>query len=161
MHPHAPLKVSVWLITRPTHLHTLSLQITHCHAPPRSCWRHPRQPLPAPLLTSPACVSRWRHPLTLGIWPLTFRLTVDFSLGLTFSVQVLLTQFFALISYLQSVFAYCVSKWIKMMFSFPTPSILCWRGVRITYLGLKLCVVFLRVACSSIIILVQSLFLSR
>ena len=47
------------------------------------------------------------------------------------------------------------------MFFFLVPSILCWRGVRITYLGLKLCAVFLRVACSGIIVLVQSLFLSR
>ena len=38
---------------------------------------------------------------------------------------------------------------------------LCWRGVRITYLDLKLCVVFLRVTWSDIIVLVQSLFLSR
>ena len=48
-----------------------------------------------------------------------------------------------------------------MMFFFLAPSILCWRDVRITYLGLKLCVVFLRVACSGIIVLVHSLFLSR
>ena len=48
-----------------------------------------------------------------------------------------------------------------MMFFFLTPSILCWRGVRITYLGLKLYAVFLRVACSDIIVLVHSLFLSR
>ena len=48
-----------------------------------------------------------------------------------------------------------------MMFFFLALSILCWRGVRITYLGLKLCAVFLRVACSSIIVLVHSLFLSR
>ena len=41
------------------------------------------------------------------------------------------------------------------------PSILCWRGVRITYLGLNLCTVFLRVACFGIIVLVQSLFLLR
>ena len=47
------------------------------------------------------------------------------------------------------------------MFFFLAPSILCWRGVRITYLSLKLCAVFLRVACSSIIVLVHSLFLSR
>ena len=47
------------------------------------------------------------------------------------------------------------------MFFFLAPSILCWRGVRITYLGLKLCAVFLRVACSGIIVLVQSLFQSR
>ena len=49
----------------------------------------------------------------------------------------------------------------KKDFFFLTPLILYWRGVRITYLGLKLCAVFLRVACSSIIVLVQSLFLSR
>ena len=48
-----------------------------------------------------------------------------------------------------------------MMFFFLAPSILYWRGVRITYLGLKLCAAFLRVACSDIIVLVQSLFLSR
>ena len=48
-----------------------------------------------------------------------------------------------------------------MMFFFLALSILCWKGVRITYLDLKLCIVFLRVACSSIIVLVQSLFLSR
>ena len=47
------------------------------------------------------------------------------------------------------------------MFFFLAPSILCWRGVRITYFGLKLCTIFLRVACSGIIVLVQSLFLSR
>ena len=47
------------------------------------------------------------------------------------------------------------------MFFFLAPSTLCWRGVRITYLGLKLYVIFLRVACSDIIVLVQSLFLSR
>ena len=80
---------------------------------------------------------------------------VDFDPGLTFSVQVLLTQFFVWISFLQSVFAYCVSKWIKRMFFFLAKSILCWRGVRITYLGLKLCAVFLRVACSGIIVLVH------
>ena len=48
-----------------------------------------------------------------------------------------------------------------MMFFFLAPSILCWRGVRITYLGLKLCAVFLNVICSGIIVLVHSLFLSR
>ena len=35
------------------------------------------------------------------------------------------------------------------------------EGCKITYLGLKLCAVFLRIACSSIIVLVQSLFQSR
>ena len=54
-----------------------------------------------------------------------------------------------------------MSKWIKRMFFFLAPSILCWRDVRITYLDLKLCAVFLKVACSSIVVLVQSLFLSR
>ena len=48
-----------------------------------------------------------------------------------------------------------------MIFFFLAPLILYWRGIRITYLGLKLCVVFLRVACSGNIVLVQSLFLSR
>ena len=48
-----------------------------------------------------------------------------------------------------------------MIFFFLTPSILYWREIRITYLGLKLCTVFLRVAWSGIIVLVQSLFLSR
>ena len=48
-----------------------------------------------------------------------------------------------------------------MIFFFLAPSILYWRGMRITYLGLKLCAVFLSVACSSNIVLVQSLFLSR
>ena len=47
------------------------------------------------------------------------------------------------------------------MFFFLIPSILCWRGIRITYLGLKLCAVFLRVTCSDIFVLMQSLFLSR
>ena len=47
------------------------------------------------------------------------------------------------------------------MFFFLAPSILCWRGVRITYFGFKLYAVFLRVACFDIIVLVQSLFLSR
>ena len=31
-----------------------------------------------------------------------------------------------------------------MVFSFLAPSILCWKGVRITYLGLKLCTVFFK-----------------
>ena len=48
-----------------------------------------------------------------------------------------------------------------MIFLFLVPLILFWREIKITYLGLKLCAVFLRVACSSIIVLVQSLFLSR
>ena len=48
-----------------------------------------------------------------------------------------------------------------MMFFFLAPSILYWRGTKITYLGLKLCAVFLRVVCSSITVLVQSLFLSK
>ena len=48
-----------------------------------------------------------------------------------------------------------------MMVFFLALSILCWKGVRITYLSLKLCAVFLRVPCSGIIVLVQSLFLSR
>ena len=47
------------------------------------------------------------------------------------------------------------------MFFFLAPSILYWRGTRITYLGLKLCAVFLKVICSSITILVQSPFLSK
>ena len=78
-----------------THRLFRSRIIARPHALSRACWRHPCQLLPASLLTSPACVSRWRHPLTLGIWPLTSRLTVDFSLGLTFSIQILFTQFFA------------------------------------------------------------------
>ena len=49
----------------------------------------------------------------------------------------------------------------KKMFFFLAPSRLCWKGVRITYLGLKLCAVFLKVTCSNIIVLVQSLFLLR
>ena len=48
-----------------------------------------------------------------------------------------------------------------MMFFFLALSILCWKGVRITYLSLKLCAVFLKVACSAIIVLVQSLFQSK
>ena len=47
------------------------------------------------------------------------------------------------------------------MFFFLAPSILYWKGTRITYLGLKLCPVFLRVACSGITVLVQWPFLSR
>ena len=48
-----------------------------------------------------------------------------------------------------------------MILFFLAPSILYWRRIRITYLDLKLYAVFLKVACSSIIVLVQSLFLSR
>ena len=48
-----------------------------------------------------------------------------------------------------------------MIFFLLAPSILYWRGIRITYFGLKLCAIFLRVACSSNIVLVQSLFLSK
>ena len=47
------------------------------------------------------------------------------------------------------IFAYFASKWINMIFFFLAPSILYWRGIRITYLGLKLCSIFLSVACSS------------
>ena len=47
------------------------------------------------------------------------------------------------------------------MFFFLALSILCWRGVRITYLGLKLCTVFLKVACFGIIVLVWWLILLR
>ena len=96
--PHTPPKVSIRLIM--CH-HVPALQITRSTCLLTSSM----SALAVPLLTSPACVSRWRHPLTLGIWPLTSRLTVDFdraltltvdfSPRLTFSVQVLLTQFFA------------------------------------------------------------------
>ena len=48
-------------------------------------------------------------------------------------------------------------KFLKKFFL--APSMLFWRGIRIIYLSLKLCVVFLKVACSSNIVLVQSLFL--
>ena len=48
-----------------------------------------------------------------------------------------------------------------MIFSFLAPSILYWKGITITYLGLKLYAVFLKVACSDNIVLVQLLFLSR
>ena len=72
--PHAPLKVSVQLITRSTHRQALpraTMRCTHQFSPtdvsPR--WRH----LPRHLLTS------------------SLTLTVNFSSGLTFSVQVLLT----------------------------------------------------------------------
>ena len=54
-----------------TRLHAPSRAPTHPHALSRACWCHPRQHLPTPLLMSPTCVSCWRHPLTLGIWPLT------------------------------------------------------------------------------------------
>ena len=85
---------------------------THRHAPQpsrwRHCWRHPRQPLLAPLLMSLAYISRWRHPLTLGVWSLTFsRLTVDFDCWL-FSM----VDFFSLgssypIFHVDFIFAVC------------------------------------------------------
>ena len=64
--------------------------------------------------------------------PLT--LTVDFSPGLTFAVQVLHTQFFELISFLSSGFAYCVSKWIKMIFFFLAKNYLSWSQVMRSFL---------------------------
>ena len=62
--PHTPPKVSVRLIT---------CQLFRSRAPTRSTrlLTSSMSALAVPLLTSPACVSRWRHPLTLGIWSLT------------------------------------------------------------------------------------------
>ena len=102
--PHVPPKDSAQKLTRSTCCHTPPGSVTCLHTPPRAVTRQ----------VSPADVSpRWRHhchviywrhsPVSWrhrwpGRWPdhwLALTLTVDFSLGLTFSVQVLLTQFFA------------------------------------------------------------------
>ena len=92
---HAPLHI--WVFSHaPLHVATSG------HAPPRasslsltSLLMSSTSALVALLLTSLACVSHWRHPLTLGVWPLTMTgpltLAVNFSLELTFSIQVLLT----------------------------------------------------------------------
>ena len=73
--PHTPLKVSARLITRSTGR----------HAPARAYFLL----LMSALVTSSADIICWHHRLTR---PLT--LIVDFDSWLTFSVQVLLTQFF-------------------------------------------------------------------
>ena len=180
MRPHAPLKVSVRLITCPTRLHALSLQVTRSHVPLcastcshalhalltsshvspclHCCWRH--------LLASAADVILWLWvfdrwllgwPLILTVrwlWPLTFLMVDFFSPGSSypvFRVDFIFSVCFCIL---------CLQMDKKDVF-FLAPSILYWRGVRITYLGFKLYAVFLRVACSGITVLVQSLFLSR
>ena len=68
---------------------------------------------------------------------------VDFS-GLTvdfFATQVFLTQFFILIPLLLSVFAYFVSKWLKMRSL--TPFMLLWM-VEIILFVLNLCAASLK-----------------
>ena len=77
---------------------------TPCHAIPRACTRQFSLVDVSPRWHHHWHVICWRHPPVSwrhrwpGCWPdrlLALTLTVDFSSGLTFSVQVLLTQFFA------------------------------------------------------------------
>ena len=58
-------------------LHVPQLQVTRSHVPPRASTlslTSSTSALVVSLLTSLACVSRWRHPLTMGVWPLTFQI---------------------------------------------------------------------------------------
>ena len=88
-HPHTSPKVSGRLITRH---HAPVLQITRSTRLLTSLLTSSTSAFTAPLLTSPDCVSRWRHPLTLGIWPLTSRLNVDFDRVLTLTVRWLFSK---------------------------------------------------------------------
>ena len=97
--PHTPLKDSATLITRHSRLHALTRALTRrglvgwrhhlCHVSPNCVSIHWSTDV---ISTSSCGFIRWS--LTIR-WPLTIDqlLTVDF-LGLTFSIQVLLTQFF-------------------------------------------------------------------
>ena len=89
MRPHALLKVSVRLIMRSTLCHAPPGTSKRRHAPARS-----RFLLLTLALGDVICHGiYWRHR-----WPyrwLALTLIVDFSTWLTFSIQVLLTQFFA------------------------------------------------------------------
>ena len=84
---HAPCTV--------TRLQALSRAVTRLHTPSRTCtrqvfswWRHHCH-----VICWHYSPVSWRHRWP-GRW-LALTLTIDFSLGLTFWVQVLLTQFFA------------------------------------------------------------------